>query len=273
VLLLLVADVDVVLHDLAQKLVEDALVVLVDEAVLEHALRLVRDELVDDLLLAWRKSCLARHHDALDHLGHVTQVLLVVRLDGRRLQLLDGLLIDADTGVHDLAGLVVLVRGERLDDPAAQDPVEDLGQSLRICLGKVEDVEELREALGEFGTRACGRRSHADGHDVLDNLDLLRGAVLECTEADELSQKLDRRLRIELLLQRHIHIVNHQDAPVEPGRWGDHAAHADALKLLLNLLLRNEAAGLRGELHVDWLELEGGVGVLHAECAGGLEGL
>jgi len=261
------ADVELGLEQLQEQLVVDVLVSLFDQPVSEYSARLVRDEFVHDFLLG--EGVLARHHDALDHLGHVAEVELVMRLDRGRLESAAALFLDFDAAVHDLGTQLVLVGGQGLDDPAAQDGVEDLAQRFRVGARDVQDLEELREALAEFGPAARGRRRDTHRDNVLDGLGFLRHPVVDLAEADELPDQLDRRLRLELFGLRHVHVVDHHDALVEAGRGPDHVAHADALELVLDLLLRDVGVGLRREVDGDGLELVGrGGDLLHELLAG-----
>lgn len=243
------------------------LVSFFDQPVSEDPARLVCDQFVHDLFL--REGVLARHHDALDHLRHVAQVEVVVRLDRGRLESAAALFLDFDAAVHNLGTQLVLVGGQGLDDPAAQDRVEDLAQGLGVGARDVEDLEELRKPLAEFGPAASRRRGDTDRDDVLDRLGFLRHSVLDLAEAYELPDQLDRRLRLELFGLRHVHVVDHHDALVEAGRGADHVAHADSFELVFDLLLSDVRVGLSREVDGHCLELvRGGRDLLHQLLAG-----
>ena len=100
------------------------------QSVSEHSARLVGDQFVHDFFL--RERVLAGHHDALDHLGHVAEVELVVRLDWGGFESAAALFLDFDAAVHNLRTQFMLVSSKCLHDPATQYGVEYLTQGFSV---------------------------------------------------------------------------------------------------------------------------------------------
>jgi len=83
----------------------------------------------------------------LDHFADVPQIVIVVRLDGRRFEFLDCFLVNADAAVYDFRAEFVLVGCECFGDPASQDVVEYFAERLCVGFREVEYVEEFAESF------------------------------------------------------------------------------------------------------------------------------
>lgn len=116
-------------------------------------------------------------------------------------------------------------------------------------------MEEFGEAFAQFSSRPSRWCCTTDSNDLVDNLLLFACPVLQCAETNQLAYEFDRWLRFIHFLQRHVHIVNHQDAFHLTRGWPNHIPSAHAFEFVLNQLLRNVTASLRGLLDKDRLYL------------------
>ena len=204
----LVLRLDRLVHDLVEHDAEARDVLHGREAVREGAHALVAPEPQEGLLAV--EVARVRGQQALHDLGDVAQVKEVVAVHGRRQEGLDDALVDADRGGHDAGHELAHVLGE-VRHARREDGLEDGAHLLVGRESEVDDVEAALQPLGDDGA-AAARRAHGD--DELHVRDVAPGllrAVVPAAVVEPLAQQLERRLRAEGVLLRHVEVIHEAD--------------------------------------------------------------
>ena len=236
----------VFLHDLRHHVLVVVLVLHRDEPVVEHAHGLVHPQARHDVpgLTLIRGD----EQHALQHLGQVAQVERVVRLGGRRQELLGHAAVHLHRRVnHGLDALREVAREPARD---RQEPAVDAAQDgLHARVGRWRDVQHVEvpeEARRHLLPPAAGRRARTNQRGVLDVLPEELLAVVEAPEVLELPQELDGRLRAVRLARGHVDVVHEEHDLFVRGRA--ELGLAFFLQLRLDQELRVVRRGLRREV-------------------------
>mmetsp|Transcript_20678 Transcript_20678/g.31621 ORF Transcript_20678/g.31621 Transcript_20678/m.31621 type:complete len:466 (-) Transcript_20678:2095-3492(-) len=267
-----------ILNDGVDHGLEDVSVALGDHTILEHTQALVRPQL--DHVVFVGDSLGIRLGDALEDLADISQVVSVMRLGRSRLELAHGLHVDED-GLGNQRVLQALhrLREGRLALRSEQ-PIHDVRENeLQTVIRVGFDVQDVEMANVPLRDRvaAVSRRTHSGSKPHISQLSEfpLRGVdIVPSGIVHPLSEQLDRRLGSELLLLRHVEVINEDNSLLAVLRT------VDTLSLLLHLAiddafclvgrgLGREAERVVGPLLVVEVFLEHGVNSDRLSSTGG----
>mmetsp|Transcript_23994 Transcript_23994/g.78049 ORF Transcript_23994/g.78049 Transcript_23994/m.78049 type:complete len:383 (+) Transcript_23994:1924-3072(+) len=235
------------LHHGAQKVEIPHAVLVVHEAVMEHAERLMRPNPRQHLCVLNRH---AHHRHALEHLGQVTHVEGVVRLGRRRQELVADRIVNLERRLDNRGALGddVVVQLRALAPPVHDGLVHERERFV-VELGNAHHVE-VAQVTGRDGVASAARRAHRrDELEIHERAERLVGPVEPARVVLVLAQNLHGRLGAVGFKRRHVEIVDEH-----------HAVHAergtvDALPALVELrvddVLDLVGVGLSGEGALD----------------------
>mmetsp|Transcript_74192 Transcript_74192/g.176934 ORF Transcript_74192/g.176934 Transcript_74192/m.176934 type:complete len:776 (-) Transcript_74192:1206-3533(-) len=233
---------EILLQNVVDLRLEPLLVVFGDQAVEEDAVRFVGP--APRQVVGGLHGLLVAPADAQMDLGQVPEVEGVVTLGGRRQHFGRHVLVELDRGLHHCVGGSRHSSGKFPEEPL-HDALEDPLQTLLLKGCDENQVEVALVAARQKGP-ACTRRAHGANEDQVHQVPELGALpIVPTTGVHPLPQQLDGRLRVVLLLGRHVHVVDEQEALLSKG-WAIRSLLA-LVQLAIDDILRLVCRRLRAE--------------------------